>query len=39
MVYYRKIAEAVFQNDKDEKANYAKDPEKYAKSVENHIRG
>ena len=39
MVYYRKIAEAVFQNDKDEKANYAKDPEKYAKSVENHIQG
>ena len=39
MVYYRKIAEAVFQNDKDKKANYAKDPEKYAKSVENHIWG
>lgn len=39
MVYYRKIAAAVFKNDKEEKANYAKDPEKYAKSVENHIRG
>ena len=34
MVYYQKIAEAVFKNDKNEKANYAKDPEKYAKSVE-----
>jgi hypothetical protein len=39
MVYYRKIADAVFQNDQDEEANYAKDPEKYAKSIENHIRG
>ncbi|KAF8228635.1 hypothetical protein L208DRAFT_997725, partial [Tricholoma matsutake] len=39
MVYYCKIAVAVFTNDPDKKGNYAQDPERYAKSVENHIRG
>ena len=39
MIYYRKIAVAIFENDQEEQANYAKEPERYAKSVENHIRG
>jgi len=39
MIIYRKIAAAIFENDQEEKDNFAKDPEKYAKSVENHIRG
>lgn len=38
IVYYRKIAKAIFANDKEEKDNYARDPERYAKSIENHIR-
>ncbi|KAF8224729.1 hypothetical protein L208DRAFT_1309442, partial [Tricholoma matsutake] len=37
MVYYHKITVAVFANDPDVKGNYAQDPERYAKSVENHI--
>jgi len=39
MLYYYKIAVTVFENDQEERANYAKDPERYAKSVENHIQG
>jgi hypothetical protein len=39
IVYYRKIAKAVFENDTEQQFNYRLDPEKYAKSVENHIRG
>ena len=39
MIYYRKIAAAIFENDREERANYAKEPERYAKSVENHIWG
>ena len=38
LFYYHKIAAAVFEKDKDAQDNYAQDPDKYAKSVENHIR-
>jgi len=39
MLYYRKFAVAVFENDREERDNYTKNPERYAKSVENHIQG
>ena len=37
--YYRKIVAFVFEADPEEKDNYALDPDKYTKSMENHIRG
>ena len=37
LVYYHKIAAAVFEKNKNAQDNYAQDPDKYAKSVENHI--
>ena len=37
MIYYQKIAAAIFENDHEEKEHYAEDPERYAKSIENHI--
>ena len=38
LFYYCKIAAAVFEKDEDAQDNYAQDPDKYAKSVENHIQ-
>jgi hypothetical protein len=39
MSFYRKIARAIFEDDAEEKDSYARDPERYAKSVENRLRG
>ena len=39
LFYYWKIANFIFEADPEEKDNYALEPDKYAKSVENHIRG
>ena len=39
LFYYRKIANFIFEADPEEKDNYALEPDKYAKSVENHIHG
>lgn len=36
--YYRKIAAAVFEDDPDEKDGFAADPDRYARSIENHLR-